>query len=184
VQFGLVLIHLALDSKSAGVRQNVNAVIAAATINNPVLTNQMIREALGSFLARGLRTQHSTSADDISIPWNNHAKLSGLLLSAVSFAEETETLIKEKSVVELIVLIHHRLICPLITDQEVYDLLIILLGRSDRQIWIDLCHKADLDPPKLIEKYLDRLLEIVLQKSLSVSEVRKFDPICVSGFSF
>ena len=175
MQFGLVLIHLALDSKSAGVRQNVNAVIAAATINNPILTNQIIREALATFLARGLRTQQSTSAGDISVPWNKHAKLSGLVLSAVSFAEETETFIREKSVVELIVLVHHRLICPCLTSQEMHDLLIALIGRSDRQIWIDLCHKADLDPPKLIERYLDRLLEIVLENSLSSSEVRKFD---------
>jgi len=107
----LALIHLALGSKSAKSRLRVNAVIAAATISNPTLTNQIVREALATFLSRGLRGHQSTSADDIAVPWNNHAKLSALLLSAVSFSEETESFIREKSVVELIVLVHHRLIC-------------------------------------------------------------------------
>jgi hypothetical protein len=114
----LVLIHLALDSKSAEVQRKANAVVATATIANPMLTNQIIREALARFLARGLRTQQSTSGDDIPVPWNKHAKLSGLLLSATSFAKETETFIKEKSVVELIVLVHHRLICPCLISRE------------------------------------------------------------------
>jgi hypothetical protein len=184
MQLGLVLIHLALDSKSSDVRRNVNAVISAATISNPMLTNQIIRDALASFLARGLRSQHNTSADDVQAPWNKHAKLSALLLSAVSFAEETETFIREKAVVELIVLVHHHLICRYLARQEMYDLLILQIGRSDRQSWIDLCHKAGLDPPKLIEKYLDRLLEIVLENSLSDSEVKKYpNHLCVSDFS-
>lgn len=116
MQFGLALIHLALGSKSARGRRNVNAVIAAATINNPMLTNQIVREALANFLSRGLRTHQSTSADDTAVPWNNHAKLSALLLSAVSFSEETESFIREKSVVELIVLVHHHLICSCLTS--------------------------------------------------------------------
>jgi hypothetical protein len=171
-QLGLVFIHLALESKSAEIRRNVYAVIAAATTSNPILTNQIIRDALASFFDRGFRTRQSISADNIPVPSHTHAKLSGLLLSAVSFAEETDAIVKEKAVVELIVLGHHRWICPCFTRQETYDLLIIPIGQSDRQAWIDLCHKAELDPPKLIEKYLDRLLKIVLENSLSDSEVK------------
>lgn len=62
-------------------------------------------------------------------------------------------------------------------------LLIMLIGRSDRQIYIDICHKAEIDPPKLIEKYLDRLLEFVLENSLSDSEV-KVEAVLVFQFSY
>ena len=119
-----MLIHLALDGKSAEVRRNVNTVVAGATIRNPVLTNQLMREALAAFLAGGLRGQHSASADGISVIWNKHARLSGLLLSAVSFAGEAEVAIREESVVQLIVVVHHQLICSCLTTQEMHDMLI------------------------------------------------------------
>jgi hypothetical protein len=182
VQFGLVLIHLALDSKFTEIRRNSSAVVVAATTCNPLLTNQIIREGLASFLAPGLRTQQSTS-DDTLVPRNTHARLSGLLLCAVSFAEETESFIREEVIVELIVFVHHRLICPSLISGKIYGLLIVLIGRSDRQIWIDLCHKAGLDPPKLIEKYLERLLQIVLENSLSHSEVKIRIHFSVSNIS-
>ena len=44
-------------------------------------------------------------------------RLSGLLLSAVSFAEETEAVIREEAVVQLIVLVHRRSICSFLTTR-------------------------------------------------------------------
>lgn len=123
MQFGLVLINLALDSRSTEVRRNLNGVIAAATILKPMLTNQIIREALASFLARKPFTHNSTS-DDVPFPWSKHARLSGLLLSAVSFKEGTEACVREEAVVELIVLVHHRLICSCFTSR---DMMVYLL---------------------------------------------------------
>ena len=43
-----MLMHLALDGKSADVRRNVNAVVARATVHNPILTNEILREALAA----------------------------------------------------------------------------------------------------------------------------------------
>lgn len=124
-QFGLLLIHLGLDSPSADVRRSTNALICRATVHHPKLTNLIIRESLAAFLLRGPPVQPSTSPDDSPVQWNKHARLVALLLSAASFAEEVESSVREEVVVQLIVLVHHDLICKPVLGAK-YDFLTTL----------------------------------------------------------
>jgi len=125
MQFGLLLIHLGLDSQSADVRRSVNALICRATVHHPKLTNLILRESLAAFLLRGPPIQKPTFPDDSPVQWNKHARLVALLLSAVSFAEAVESSVREEVVVQLIVLVHHDMICEHVMGPE-YDLLTIL----------------------------------------------------------
>lgn len=47
----------------------------------------------------------------------------------------------------------------------------IFAGGPDRQTWIDLCQKASLDPYGLINKYFDKLFDLVLDAACSESKV-------------
>jgi len=40
-----------------------------------------------------------------------------------------------------------------------------------RQTWIDMCHKAAIDPKELIEKHIDKLLRLVLHSTTMDAKV-------------
>jgi hypothetical protein len=93
-------------------------VLEAATAVAPELTNSVIRDALTTFVSRGLPTPKSSTAGDEqpSALWNKHSRLSALLLSAVAFKDDVDPSIRENSIVKLIVLGHHPLICPYVNS--------------------------------------------------------------------
>ena len=106
--------HLAIDSKFPEIRRSVNKSLVQATVRAPQLANRLIGDALASFLSRGHPSLKaaSTPADDQVQPWNKQSRLSTLLLSVVSFGDDVDLSLREKAVVEHIVLAHHCLLCP------------------------------------------------------------------------
>ena len=105
--------HLAIDSKFPEIRRSVNKSLVEATARAPQLANRLIRDALTSFLSHGHPSSKaaSTTVDDQVQPWNKQSRLSTLLLSVVSFGNDVDLSLREKAVVEHIVLAHHSLLC-------------------------------------------------------------------------
>ncbi|KAF8063638.1 armadillo-type protein [Lyophyllum atratum] len=150
-QLGLVSIHLTLEGSAPEVRREVNTVVERCTALLPELTNRVVRDGLNTFLSRGMplsKPTTSSSAEETTVPWNKHSRLSVLLLSVVSFPEGADLKVREDMIVELIILGHHHLVC----------------GNS-RQTWIDLCQRARADPYDLTNKHLDKLLKLILGAS-------------------
>jgi hypothetical protein len=106
-------VHLVIDSKFPEIRRIVNKSLMQATIRAPQLANRLIGDALTSFLSRGHPSSKagSTPVDDQVQPWNKQSRLSTLLLSVVSFGDDVDLSLREKTVVEHIVLAHHCLLC-------------------------------------------------------------------------
>ncbi|KAG6810659.1 hypothetical protein H0H92_010871 [Tricholoma furcatifolium] len=145
-QLGLVLIHLTLDGSTPEIRREVNVVAERCTLSLPELTNNIVRDGLNTFVARGTPSS-KPAADGASIAWNKQPRLSALLLSATPLSD-AEAKAKEAMVVEAILLSHHQLIC----------------GNS-RQTWIDLCQRAGVDPHDLTNRHLDTLFKLILAGS-------------------
>ena len=105
--------HLAIDSEFPEIRRSVNKSLVQATARAPQLANRLIGDALTSFLSRGHPSSKaaSTTIDDQVQPWNKQSRLSTLLLSVVSFEDDVDLSLREKTVVEHIVLAHHCLLC-------------------------------------------------------------------------
>ncbi len=51
--------------------------------------------------------------------------------------------------------------------------MVILLGVNSRQVWIELCQKAHLDPHTVIENQLDNLLDAVITLSQEIGVIGK-----------
>jgi hypothetical protein len=90
--------------------------IVAAAAKLPKLTNDVVREALTVYLSRpasGPKVPTLSSSDDPTPPppVNKQGRLSGVLLSAVNFAEDVETEIREEVLVQYVVVAHHPLAC-------------------------------------------------------------------------
>ena len=105
--------HLAIDSKFPEIRRSVNKFLVQATARTPQLANRLIGDALTSFLSRGhpFSKAVSTPAEDQVQRWSKQSRLSTLLLSVVSFGDDVDLTLREKAVVEHIILAHHCLLC-------------------------------------------------------------------------
>jgi len=111
-QLGLVFLHLALDGSTPEIRQATQTAVAESTARLPQLTNCVIRDSVNTFISRGPpASKAASSAEDLAKPWNDHARLSALLLSSVSFDVDLDLTIREDLIVELIVIGHHDLVC-------------------------------------------------------------------------
>lgn len=107
--------HLALDSQFPEIRRLTNVSVAETVVRAPQMMSRIVREALSSFVARDIRVQKVSApvgADENAPVRNKQGRLAALLISSVSFGEDTDTMLREKAVVDLIVLAHHQLICP------------------------------------------------------------------------
>lgn len=148
-QLGLPFLHLVLEGSTPEIRQATQTAVAESTVRLPQLTSSVIRDAVNTFLSRGPpASKAASSTDEQAKPWNRHARLSALLLSAVSFDSNLDLEIREDIIVELIIIGHHHLVCG-----------------TSRQTWIDLCQKARTDPHDLTNKHLDNLFKLILGAS-------------------
>ena len=55
---------------------------------------------------------------------------------------------------------------------QIYSLL--CTGGPDRQTWIDICQRARVDPHELVTNRLDKLIDLVLDASLTQGKVTSF----------
>jgi len=49
-----------------------------------------------------------------------------------------------------------------------------------RQTWIDICQKAAIDPKELIEKHIDKLLQLVLHSTTMDADAKVSGPLLTS----
>ncbi|KAK0434719.1 hypothetical protein EV421DRAFT_1909191 [Armillaria borealis] len=148
LQVGNVFLHLSVNGSSADIRRDVNRAIESSVSKFPELTSHLVRDALVVFTARGLPS--TTKVDGVPVPWNKHPRLAALLLSSVAFPADCDAAVREREVVEALIVAHHELICA-----------------SARQTWFDLCQKAGTDPYDLVSRHIDRLIDSVSTNALS-----------------
>ncbi|KAL0955554.1 hypothetical protein HGRIS_001793 [Hohenbuehelia grisea] len=146
-QLGLVFIHVALSSTAPETRKAVLATLERCTAARPHITHGIVRDAFTSFLAKEASAAAAASVED-GMAWRHHGRLSALLLSSASFAEDVDEKTRQDAVVGLVITAHHHLVCE-----------------PSRQVWIDLCQKARLDPHELVNAQVDALFKHILAAS-------------------
>jgi hypothetical protein len=116
-QLGLALVYLGVDSSSPETRKTVQSTLSTSTTKMPELTNNVLQEALTAYLSRFVaqaKPPASSSDESASLPpppVNKQSRLSGLLLSAVTFNNEVNLGVREDALVQYISLAHHPLVC-------------------------------------------------------------------------
>ncbi|EGO00628.1 hypothetical protein SERLA73DRAFT_71629 [Serpula lacrymans var. lacrymans S7.3] len=151
-QIGSVYLHLAVESQSLQVRRDTLGVLEAAVTRQPQLVNLILREALSASFTRdkllpSKSTISTTEEQDQPIA-PNQRQFASLLLCCASLNEQVDLAVRETLLVELIALGHH----PLISGQS-------------RQLWIELCQKAHVDPYDLVGRNIDNIFKIILTAS-------------------
>jgi hypothetical protein len=92
-------------------------------------------------------------------------RLLAFLAASAAFGDGAEPTLREQLLAKLVVLTHHPEICEsLATCYEFWGGHRVPGGNS-RQVWIDLCHRARLDPRAVLDNQLDHLLKITMDSS-------------------
>ncbi len=118
----MFFLHLSVNGSSADIRRDVNQAIELSVSKFPELASHLVRDALVAFTARGLPS--TTKVDDVPVPWNKRSRLAALFLSSAAFPTDCDAAVKEREVVEALIVAHHELICLCISFSNLRSCLI------------------------------------------------------------
>jgi hypothetical protein len=105
------------------------------------------------------------SSEDERPTVNRQPRLLAFLAASAAFGDGAEPTLREQLLAQLVVLAHHPEICGyFVTYHEIWGGHRAPGGNS-RQVWIDLCHRARLDPRAVLDNQLDHLLKIIMDPS-------------------
>ncbi|KAI0944136.1 hypothetical protein AcV7_002042 [Taiwanofungus camphoratus] len=148
VMIGMTFLHLAVDGHSSQVRRSAISSLEAVTAAEPELVNLVVVSALAAYLTKenrpSLRPMSGASEEPESFV-NKESRLPAFALASAAFRDDCDQAIRESSMVNLIVLVHHVALCG-----------------DSRQTWIELCQRAHVDPHDLVCQHLDSILQKVL----------------------
>ncbi|KAI0262196.1 ARM repeat-containing protein [Gloeopeniophorella convolvens] len=146
-QLGSAYLYLATESQVPEFRRRVNSSLEHLTVLAPQSASGLVQAALTAYITR---TRPSTSksaapaTEDDKPALNKQPRFLAFLFASATFGDGTEPSVRERLLSEVIVLSHH----PLISG-------------NSRQVWIELCQKARVDPRAVVDNQLGKLLDIV-----------------------
>ncbi|CAL1711997.1 unnamed protein product [Somion occarium] len=143
---GFVFLHLAVESASPELRRSANASLAKLAPREPEILIKTVSNALTSYLTRSKQpTKGHVSDEEHEASISKSSRLVAFLLACASFGEKVEKCIRERVLIDLLVLAHHPLLCA-----------------HSRQTWIELCQAGRIDPHDLVSSHAERVLSKVL----------------------
>jgi hypothetical protein len=109
--------------------------------------------------------KNQNTSEDEKPTVNRQPRLLAFLAASAAFGDGAEPTLREQLLAKLVVLAHHPEICGcFVTYHEIWGGHRAPGGNS-RQVWIDLCHRARLDPRAVLDNQLDLLLKIIMDPS-------------------
>ncbi|KAH9925947.1 ARM repeat-containing protein [Epithele typhae] len=157
---GSIFLHLVVESNIPAVRRAAVGVVERLTAALPEHINLAITSACATYLSKEKTpVKANGSSDELETTTSKEARLPALILACAAFGEDCPLDIKQRMLWDWVLLAHHP-------------------GPSGkiRQVWIELCQKARVDPHELVTAHADAILE----KVYSAMEV---DSKAASGFS-
>lgn len=114
---GMILLHIGTESKSFEVRRLVLASVERLVSRRPELVNVIMASAVRLYLTKHLpsatKAVESATEDSESVV-RPDSRLPAILLASVSFGEDVEKDVREKALVNDVVIAHHRIFCAFV----------------------------------------------------------------------
>lgn len=110
-QFGLIFVHLAVDGHTPEIRKLVNETLVRLNSSSPRLVNMLIRDALTTFLSKGIPPPAKGAESGEPVQWTKHSRVASLLIGCVTFEESVTAEEREAFVVALLTIAHHPMAC-------------------------------------------------------------------------
>lgn len=160
-----------MESQLPEFRRRVVTSVGHLAAVAPETANKLVRSGLTAYLTRrrtSLSKSQTSSTDNEKSAIRTQPRLLAFLSASTAFGkDEDNAALREKLLSKTIVLAHHPEICKCdqLADPKPSEVMVIILGGNSRQVWIELCRKAHLDPHAVTENQLDNLLNAVITLS-------------------
>lgn len=173
ISTALAFVHLAFAGSTPDTRRQAISSVTAANARAPRVTASLIREGLLAWLSQRANGPAPAAAvknaegEEVSSAPKSYGRQMRALLSAVSsFPDETPAEERQDVLLSLLVLAHH----PEVDDR-------------DRQCFIDLCHRGQVDPRLLATSRLPEALTAI-EDAVAAPETREAAFPALSSLAF
>jgi len=166
-QLGFTYLYLAIEGHEPEFRRQVVASVGHLTALVPKATNDLIRAGLMAYIARRRTSvpKNQKTSEDEKPAVNKQPRLLAFLAASAAFGDGAELTLREQLLSKLVVLAHHPEICECFASYNEIRGSHRAPGGISRQVWIDLCHRARLDPRAVLDNQLDHLLNVIMNPS-------------------
>ncbi|KZT22524.1 ARM repeat-containing protein [Neolentinus lepideus HHB14362 ss-1] len=149
-QVGSALLQLAVQSQLSDIRRQSMKSLELITSRLPKVVSAVVKEGLMAYVlrAKSASAVQTTQDDSDKAVANLDNRLASFLLTCASFSDDCDPGVKDGILADLIIIAHHPEICG-----------------QRRQVWIELCQKARVDPQALITNKLDIIFQLILAAS-------------------
>ncbi|EPQ55338.1 ARM repeat-containing protein [Gloeophyllum trabeum ATCC 11539] len=147
---GSAFLHLAVDSRFSDIRRQCVKSLETLSSRVPKVVSSIAKEGLLVYLVHAKPSLSLKTIEDESEKpiLNLENRLAAVLLASASFSDDCDVTTKQDILADLINIAHHPTTC----------------GKR-RQVWIEMCQKAGLDPQGLINNKLDAIFHSILAAS-------------------
>jgi hypothetical protein len=116
VQLGSVFIHLAANGSTPQLRRDTLSALERLTTAHPEVVNRVARDALMAFISKEqpvtkAKTAAGDDAQDDKTSVNRQMRLSGFLYTCAAFGEDTDAVVKQRLLADLLIIAHHEGAC-------------------------------------------------------------------------
>ena len=111
LQAGSLLVHVATESKSHVIRDQLYSVLRSVAQTEPGLTNQLVTDALVAFVCREEKPPAKPITEESERPVDYQIRLSSILSASSALPADTDLEVRKQILVNLVVLAHHKQIC-------------------------------------------------------------------------
>lgn len=111
---GIIFLHLAVESRSPHIRRQVIGTLEASTFKLPVLVNRAVTAALTVYLSHPMVSSSKVlngNQEEAESSVYKEGRLPLFVLASVAFDPECTSIVREDSLVNLVVIAHHPLLC-------------------------------------------------------------------------
>ncbi|KAI0757516.1 ARM repeat-containing protein [Daedaleopsis nitida] len=139
---GAVFLHLAVESSSPQTRRSTISTLERLAATAPKHLNLATLAAVSAYLAREKSSAKPVAtSDEPDRSVNKETRLPAFVLACAAFADDCPLDVKERLLWDWVTVAHHP-------------------GSSGnaRQVWIELCQKAKVDPHELVTAHADAIL--------------------------
>ncbi|KAI0800349.1 ARM repeat-containing protein [Fomes fomentarius] len=140
---GSIFLHLAIESSSPHVRRSTITTLERLAATLPEHVNLAALAAASAFLSRE-KPKPSATGDEQESTSTKEGRLPAFILACAAFGDDCPQDIKERLLWDWTIVAHHP--GP---------------NGNARQVWIELCQKAKVDPHELVTAHADAILQKV-----------------------
>lgn len=164
---GNIFLHLAVEGSSADIRRLAISSMNTQAPKLPAVINRIVSASLKAHLLKEAAPSKAQATEESeSKAVSKEGRLCSFLISCAGVGEDVDSAVKEKLVLDLVVVSHHPTIgMSRSLGWRIMLRVWLIVGAGTRIPWIDLCQAASVDPHSVVISHWGQILPQIISAS-------------------